>query len=60
MNLPNKITIGRIVLAIILMILLVVPWYEIGIAFPTFQVAGKLVVNIKYIIAGIIFIILLS
>ena len=57
MNLPNKITIGRIILAILIMILLVVPWYDLGITFPTFQLAGRIVVDIKYIIAGIMFII---
>ena len=57
MNLPNKITIGRIVLALLIMILLVMPWYDIGVSFPTFQVAGRIVVDIKYIIAGVMFII---
>ncbi len=57
MNLPNKITIGRIILSVLLMILLIVPWYDLGIVFPTFQIAGRIVVDIKYIIAGIIFII---
>ena len=57
MNLPNKITIGRIVLSILLMILLIVPWYDLGINFPTFQLAGRIIVDTKYIIAGIIFVI---
>ena len=57
MNLPNKITLGRIALSILLMILLVIPWYDLGISFPTFQIAGRIVVNVKYIIAGVMFVV---
>ena len=57
MNLPNKITVARIILAILIMVLLIVPWYEMGIVFPTFQVGGRIIVDIKYIIAGVLFII---
>lgn len=57
MNLPNKITMGRIFLGIILLVMLMIPWYNLGITFPTFMVAGKIVVDLKYIVAGIIFII---
>lgn len=57
MNLPNKITMGRIILAIILLIMLVIPWYNLGISTPTFMVAGKIVVDLKYIIAGVLFVI---
>lgn len=54
MNLPNKITIGRIVISIIVLLMLLIPWYQIGINFPTFLV-GNVLVNIKYIIAGVLF-----
>lgn len=57
MNLPNKLTIGRIITAIIIMVLLMVPWYSLGIEFPKYVLAGKIVVDLKYIIAGILFII---
>lgn len=57
MNLPNKITVGRIVLAILIMVLLIVPWYDLQVSFPTFQIGGRLVLNTKYIIAGVLFII---
>lgn len=56
MNLPNKLTIGRIVTAIVILIMLMIPWDSLGITFPTFMVAGKIPVNLKYIIAGILFI----
>ncbi len=57
MNLPNKITISRIILSIITLILLVIPWYQFGIPTKTFVIAGKIVVNVKYLIAGFFFII---
>ena len=57
MNLPNKITISRIILSIITLILLVIPWYQFGIPIKTFVIAGKIVVNVKYLIAGFFFII---
>lgn len=57
MNLPNKITVARIILAIFVIVLLIVPWYELGVVFPTYQVGGRVVVDIKYIIAGVLFVI---
>lgn len=57
MNLPNKITITRIILSIITLLLLIIPWYQLGISTKTFVLAGKVVVDIKYIIAGIFFMI---
>lgn len=57
MNLPNKITVGRIIVSIIILIMLMIPWYSLGISFPTFTVAGKIIINLKYIIAGGLFVV---
>lgn len=57
MNLPNKITVGRIILAVFLLIFLAFPFYQIGIDFPSFLAFGKVPINLKYIIAGIIFLV---
>lgn len=57
MNLPNKITITRIITAIIILIMLMIPWHNMGITFPTFLIAGKITIDLKYIIAGILFVI---
>lgn len=57
MNLPNKITLARIFLSILLLILLVFPFYQIGISFPTYYVFDKITLNLKYIIGGIVFMI---
>ena len=57
MNLPNKITISRIILSVITLILLMMPWHQLGVEFPTFTVAGKVIVDSKYLVAGVFFII---
>jgi CDP-diacylglycerol--glycerol-3-phosphate 3-phosphatidyltransferase len=57
MNLPNKLTVFRIILTFIIIILLLFPFYTVNVECPTFLVDGKILVNSKYIIAGIIFII---
>ena len=57
MNLPNKITMGRLVLSVLLIFLLVFPWDQVGVEFSSYLVFNKITINIKYIIAGIIFII---
>lgn len=57
MNLPNKITISRIVLSIIVLIMMVFPFYQVGLSWPTYLVAGRIEVSLKYIICAILFII---
>ncbi len=57
MNLANKITMSRIVMSIIIIILLLFPFYEIGVDVPTYVINGNIVIDLRYIIAGIIFII---
>ena len=56
MNLANKFTIFRMVLALAIIIILLFPFYAVNVDFPTFMVDGKILVDSKYIIAGIIFI----
>lgn len=56
MNLPNKITIGRIILAIVVIIMLMFPWYDLGIMLPEYVINGE-ILSLKYIIAGVIFLI---
>ena len=57
MNLPNKITMARIVLSIMLLILLIFPFNLCGIEFPTYELFGTINVNLLYIIGGVIFLI---
>ena len=56
MNLPNKITVSRLFLTLVIIILLSVPFASFGIHFPKYDVGG-IVVELQYIIAGVIFII---
>ena len=57
MTLANKITMSRIFMAVIIMVLLLFPFYQFGIEFPTYVIAGRITVDLKYIIAGVIFIV---
>ena len=57
MNTANKITISRIILSFVIMILLLFPFHELGIKFPTYLVNGNILVDLKYVIAGVLFII---
>lgn len=56
MNLPNKITLARIFMTVIIIILCLFPFYSIGINFPKYNVSG-IIVDLKYIIAGVLFVI---
>lgn len=56
MNLPNKITIARIILSLIIVVILVLPFNMLGINIPKIFIDEKLVVDIKYLIVGGLFI----
>ena len=57
MNLANKITISRIIMTIVIIMLLLFPFDQIGFEFPTFLIKGTILVDWKYIIVGILFIV---
>src|SRR5574344_1603615 len=57
MNLANKITMSRIVLSIIVIAILIFPFDAMGISTYKLFVAEKLVIDVKYIIAGVLFVI---
>lgn len=57
MNLPNKITISRIVLTIFIIILLLFPFDAAGINMPKLFINESIVVDVTYVIAGVLFII---
>ena len=56
MNLPNKITMARIVLSILLIVFLIFPFDLCGIDLPKYLI-GKVTLELKYIIGGVIFLI---
>ncbi|MBE6155992.1 MAG: CDP-diacylglycerol--glycerol-3-phosphate 3-phosphatidyltransferase [Firmicutes bacterium] len=61
MNLPNKITVSRIILAIIILIMLVIPWHSLGVDWASydsmfgFELDSPL--SLKYIVTGFLFLV---
>lgn len=55
MNTPNKITLCRIVLSVVLLVLMVFPLNRIGVAFPEIRIAADFIIDSKYLICGVIF-----
>ena len=56
MNFPNKLTMARIIMAIIVIIMLLFPYDQVGITMPIYEM-GNVTIGLEYIIAGILFII---
>lgn len=57
MNKANKITISRVIMSFIIMILLLFPFELLNIKLPTYVFNGNIYIELKYIIAGILFVI---
>lgn len=57
MNTPNKITLTRIVLSLFIILLLLFPFDAAGITIPQLFINESIVVDIRYFIAGVIFVI---
>jgi len=57
MNKANKITMSRIIMSIIIIIILLFPFHEIGLEFPIYLLKGSIVIDLKYLIVGFLFII---
>ena len=56
LNLPNKITMARIFLSVVILVILLLPWYSLGITWPTYLL-GNTTVDLKYIVVGVLFLI---
>lgn len=56
-NFPNKLTIMRIILSVIVLFILLFPWNMININFKRYLINGTLIIDIKYVIAGVLFVI---
>ena len=57
MNTANKITMSRIVISFIILFILLFPWHQVGIDIPSYIVNETIVIELNYIIAGVLFII---
>lgn len=57
MKLPNRISFSRIVIALLIVVILLFPFDSAGIIAPKIFVNESIVVDIKYIIVGVLFVI---
>lgn len=55
-NLPTKLTFLRLFLSIVIIVLLIFPFYRIGIDFPQF-LYKNILIDLRYLISGVLFII---
>jgi CDP-diacylglycerol--glycerol-3-phosphate 3-phosphatidyltransferase len=56
MNTPTKLTVARILMTIVMIFMLLFPFYDVGINMPNFLVSG-VYVKLEYLIAGVIFVV---
>ncbi len=56
-NLPNKITIFRIFLAVIVILLLLFPFDMINVSFPKYLINGTVILDVKLLIVAVLFIV---
>ncbi len=56
MNLPNKISLSRIFMTLFIIFFCLFPFYSINVNIPQYNVGG-IIVDLRYIISGVIFII---
>ena len=56
MNLPNKITLSRIILTVFIIFILLFPFFSVNIDIPKYNVKG-IIIDLRYIISGVLFII---
>ena len=57
MNLPNKLTVTRLILSVIIIIILCTPFYSLGIEIPRGPEIGGIVLKWDFIVAGFLFLI---
>ena len=56
MNLPNKLTITRIIMSVLIIIILMFPFDSAGISLPKLFIGEAIVADIKYFIVGVLFV----
>ena len=57
MNKANKITMSRIIMSVVIILLLLFPFDQVGLEFPTYLIDGNVILDLKYLIAGVLFIV---
>lgn len=56
-NLPNKLTMLRIILSVGILVIMLFPWNMANVNFKRFLVGGTLIIDIKMVIVGVLFVI---
>lgn len=57
MNLPNKLTVTRIVLSIVIIFIMLFPFYDVGIELPRIPTIKGVELDFRMVLSGVIFII---
>lgn len=57
MNKANKITMSRIIMSVVIIVLLLFPFDQVGLEFPTYLINGTVMVDLKYLIVGVLFVV---
>lgn len=55
----KNLSIVHMIMDFLILFILIIPWYQLGLSFPSFTAGGKIIVDTKYIIVGFFFIITL-
>ena len=56
-NFPNKLTMMRIILSVVVLFILLFPWEMVNVSFKGYLINGTVILDIKYVIAGVLFVI---
>ena len=56
-NFPNKLTMMRIILSVVVLFILLFPWEMVNVSFKRYLINGTVILYIKYVIAGVLFVI---
>ena len=56
-NIPNYLTISRIIISLIVIVFLLFPFDMISVSFPKYLIDGTIIIDVKMVIAAVLFVI---
>lgn len=56
-NIPNYLTISRIIISLIVIVFLLFPFDMINVSFPKYLIDGTIIIDVKMVIAAVLFVI---
>jgi CDP-diacylglycerol--glycerol-3-phosphate 3-phosphatidyltransferase len=56
MNIANKLTFARVILAFLILLLIGLPWHNFGVEWPSYVLVGRITLRLNYLIGGVLFI----